>query len=524
MKIAVATLCLIPFSLALGAGERSFHLFTAIDAGRLENGNDMRIADYNPSGLTLNRTYVDVGYAEQLDDRYFLSIGVGGIFWKAFESAGGNAEDKVIKFGPGISNAYMKWAPSGNLDLTFGYFPYKYNDAAKNLGEYLFRTEAYPTIVFTGGWSWMNDAQYRTVGAKLTYRAGSFKQDLGLFAEYFNSPIYDITPAYIATWKGQNGITLGGAASLHRFICPTPKVRDELTQSYRYYENFYLPERLSTSRYKVSIQDYPDAYTFSYSETAPLTDDAVKRMIWAKDSVNLAAIYNVQSAAAIPIFKDTSAGASVKGRPGKRATMLEKDIEDLEEAEGIKDDSASYFKDPNNAGNTVKSVSFDNAAVKLVAFFNLDFNTLLGLDEKKLGAFSLYGEIAQLGLKNYPIFYTESAQRRPMMLGASIPTFLLDELSVEVEYLKNPNIESIASTFDVLDLPPEGAFRYQTYAGDDYKWSVHASKKLNTFLTLYAQVANDHMRLKDGYTRPEFIPITNTPSHWYWLMRIQWMI
>jgi hypothetical protein len=523
MKPAVAALCSLPLSLCLAAGESSsFHLFTAIDAGRLEQGKDLRIKDYNPSGLALNRTYVDVGYARQLDEQYFLSIGVGGIFWKAFESGGGSAEDKVIKFGPGISNAYMKWAPSDKLDLTFGYFPYKYNAAAKNLGEYLFRTEAYPTIVYTGGWSWLNDAQYRTVGAKLSFRSGTFHQDLGLFTEYFNAPIYDITPAYIATWKGERGVTLGAAASMHRFIRPTPKVRDELTKSYRYRENFFLPELLAQAKYKVLATDNTDIYTYKFSESDPLTLEAAKQKIWSADSANLTAIYNIASLADLKIALDTASGSSKKGRLAKRLTLLDADIRAMEGADNAAD--SAYFKDPNNVDNVAKSVSFDNAAIKLVAFFNLDFNALLGLNAERLGAFSLYGEVAQLGLKNYPIFYTDNAQRRPVMLGASIPTFFLDELSLEMEYLKNPNVESIFSTYDVLDLPPEPQFRYKTFARDDYKWSLHATKNLNKFMTLFLQVANDHMRLKDGFARPEYIPITNTPKHWYWLARIQWMI
>jgi hypothetical protein len=171
-------------------------------------------------------------------------------------------------------------------------------------------------------------------------------------------------------------------------------------------------------------------------------------------------------------------------------------------------------------------VSFDLAAVKLMAFFELDFNALLGLNEARMGKFNLYGEIAQLGLKNYPIFYTKMEQRRPMMLGVSLPTYgVLNNLSIEGQYLKNPNIESIASTYDKLDLPPDRNFRYfRTYDKDDVKWSVHASRNITSFLTLYAQVANDHMRLKNGFTQPQYIPVTNEPDHWYWLMRIQWAI
>jgi hypothetical protein len=523
MKSAIAAICLVPLALAMGDSKLS--LFTALDLGRLEEGNDMKIRNYDPSGLALNRTYVDVGFAQQLDEHYFLNIGVGGIFWKAFEPGTGSPESKVIKFGPGISSAYMRWTATPGLDLTFGYFPYKYNAAAKNLGEYLFRTEAYPTVIYTGGWGWINDAQYRTVGAMLTWNTGNFKQDIGLFGEYFNAPIYDVTPAYIATWKGASGLTLGGATSLHRFLNPSPKARRVLTREYTYYNNFFLPEVQSKSKFKVDIQDYAGqaSHEIKYTPGSQPDLNAVKAQVWAVDSSTLTALYNITSPAGIPIVKDPNPAATVEGRASRRANMLRDDIITLAGNEGS--DSGAFFNDPNNAGNTGKKVAFDNAAVKLVAFFDLDFNVMLGLEKERFGAMGIYGEIAQLGLKNYPIFYTESAQRRPVMLGVNIPTFgLLEHLSVEVEYLKNPVMMSIASTYDKLDLPPDPEFRYTAYDRDDYKWSVHATRNLNRFLSLHLQVANDHMRLKDGFARPEYIPVTNEPQHWYWLTRIQWMI
>src|SRR5690606_7747248 len=139
------------------AREKKLTLFTAFDVGRVEQGLDLSNEDadgnpYDAGGLALNRTYVNVGFTEQVSDDFLVSVGVGGIFWRAFAATSSTPDDKVIRFGPGISNAYMQWMPTRNSDLTLGYFPYKYNAAARNLGEYLFRTEAYPTIIYTGGW------------------------------------------------------------------------------------------------------------------------------------------------------------------------------------------------------------------------------------------------------------------------------------------------------------------------------------------------------------------------------------
>lgn len=454
-----------PVAQAKPVREKKISLYTAMDFGRIESGVDMvgnGWLGYDAKETALNRTYVNVNYLDRVDEHFLVSVGVGGIFWRAFSTTNGSVDDKVIKFGPGISNAFMQWMPTSNVDLTFGYFPYKYNAAARNLGEYLFRTEAYPTIVYTGGWSWINDAQYSTVGVKLSVNSfnGKLRQDIGLFGEYFNSPIYDITPAYIVTWKPADWFTVGGAGALHRYITPTPGTKRELTKEHAFRKNFYVPgDSTSSAEY---------------------------------------------------------------------VTMLETDVANFVSNRGFDFDSLAGLTVNNGTADTT---SFDLAAVKLMAFFELDFNKLLGFEEARMGKFNLYGEVAQLGLKDYPIFYSEKAQRRPIMLGVSVPTFgLLNNLSFEGEYLDNPNIESIASTYDNLDLTPDGNFRsdadyrYRTFHKDDLKWSIHASRSLTSFLTLYAQVANDHMRLKDKNTTPQYVPVTNEPDHWYWLLRIQWAI
>jgi hypothetical protein len=534
MRKAVSVLCLAGLGLAMGQEEKKITLFTAFDFGRVESGSDLRTPNddgdftaegYGVSGVALSRTYVDVGFVQRLDEHYQINIGVGGVFWKSFTPKGGSADEKAIRFGPGISNANVQWFPNDKLDLTFGFFNYKYNMAAHNLGEYLFRTEAYPTIINTGGWSWVNSASYSAVGVKASYTSmdGKLKQDIGLFGEYFNSPIYDITPAYIATLKATDWLTVGGAGALHRWISPTPGTRRALTEPHAYRENFYMPEVQESSRYYTNIPGYSgnsaSGYGVSYSPGSSANLDSLRNYIWTNEQSLLQA-NGINSAAAIPLAEN--ADAHKDGRPGEYVTKLEEDINQQMSSEG--GDSASYYGHPNNSGNSSKNVSFDLRAVKLVAFFEVDFNKALGWNEATMGKFNLYGEVAQLGLKNYPIFYTEMAQRRPMMLGFSVPTMVLNNLSFEMEYLKNPTVESIASTYDDFNMAPDGNFRYQEFKKDDFKWTVHASRKLSSFLSLYVQVANDHMRLKNGFAQPQYVPVTNQPNDWYWLTRIQWMI
>jgi len=57
-----------------------------------------------------------------------------------------------------------------------------------------------------------------------------------------------------------------------------------------------------------------------------------------------------------------------------------------------------------------------------------------------MGDFNIYGEVALLGTKNYPIFYTDYNQRLAKMVGITLPLkfpgiHLLDYFSIEVEHL-----------------------------------------------------------------------------------------
>ncbi len=100
-----------------------------------------------------------------------MNIGVGGLFWKPFIQIPGNAATEKINFGPGISEASSQYDFTSNLNLKFGYFGYKYNPDATDLGEYLFRSEAYPTMLQngnSGGWVWLGN-EYKSMGAKLTW-------------------------------------------------------------------------------------------------------------------------------------------------------------------------------------------------------------------------------------------------------------------------------------------------------------------------------------------------------------------
>jgi hypothetical protein len=110
------------------------------------------------------------------------------------------------------------------------------------------------------------------------------------------------------------------------------------------------------------------------------------------------------------------------------------------------------------------------------------------------------------------------------MIGFNIPAFkILDVLSIEVERYTNkfPNDwEMILEK--TLPLPYLGdtsltPYRPEDYVDDDIKWSVNFKKELIAGLSIYGQVARDHLRTLDIYWRMEEREALQKKGHWYYL-------
>lgn len=108
--------------------------------------------------------------------------------------------------------------------LRFGYFPYKYNPDASNLGEYLYRSGTYPGIVRnTDGYHLIDHALYEAYGARLhvSQAGGALTHNFNLFTEPTTIPVGDLTPAYDMTFR-HSIFELGGGVAFNRLISSRP--------------------------------------------------------------------------------------------------------------------------------------------------------------------------------------------------------------------------------------------------------------------------------------------------------------
>jgi hypothetical protein len=433
---------------------------TQVDAGQVVKGelDGSKIED-----KVLQRTSVWLIQEMRIRERLDVKVGVGGIFWYTFPDGGpgGDAPYRSLtKFGPGIGRADMTYR-FGSLEqpmftLQAGFFPYKYNPDAKNLGEYLLRSGTYPGIVSTGGWNILSEASYMMQGLRLNMALwdGKFQSEFLLPMERDLPPVGDLSPTYIATVAPVRGLEIGAGAACNHCIAVQPsKASPEVVTSTQpgHPGNAY-------------IIDNP-----AFDPNLPATDLTGANPRYVRDTTRF---YTFQ-------------GVKVMAR----------------------------------------------ASVDPKAF--LPPMEFLGPQDLKV-----YGELAILGVKNYPFYYEKVSERMPIMMGINLPTFrMLDLFALEVEYHNSPfpnsqynwqqfgiptlNFVDSASGARTQD-PNLHDWKSAKVTRDDWKWSVYAKKEVIRGMRFYAQVASDHIRLPDYTTVTTSTPVTGrNGKDWYYLVRFE---
>jgi hypothetical protein len=444
---------------------------TNIDLGQIVKGE--LYEGHEDEGQFLSRTGVYLLQSATINERLDVTVSVGGLFWYSLPVSPGAPHTRLVKFGPGVGQASGLYR-FGDIDepaatLQLGFFPFKYNPDAKNLGEYQFRSGTYPGYVWTGGWSIINSAAYMAQGVRLSIPTfdGMLKHDLTLFMERDFEPTYDISPSYLLSFKPGNAFEMGAGVTYAHGIPIKPSITTPQKRPNSFYGDSALPE----------------------SE-------------WGKAGLSPSDPH------LIPDGDPRAGTAAPDGKP--YVTQSEN---------GIPRSQLDYY-------------SFQG--VKLMGRTSFNLQSILESEILNPQDLKVYAEIAVLGVKDYPFYYSTITERMPMMFGVNLPTFkVLDMLSFEVEYYKSRfqnNIREVfQNTFPIWKLPTgETIGSYQTFIDsssieteDDIHWSIYAKKQIVEGLDLYVQVASDHMRVMSFNAEPSDLEVTRKPSQWYYLARIQ---
>lgn len=474
---------------------------TKIETGQIVNGSQAGGESGDPDDHYLSQIGVSLTQEVVVNRRLNVRVGVGGVFYSVFPAYPNNFGNTLgTKFGPGITQAqahYKFGEPDRSWGaLRIGYFPYKYNPDAKNLGEYLFRAGAYPTFAITGGWAITDNASIRAQGIEFSLNQldGDLKHSFLITNERDFRPAGDFTPSYLVEYT-KGPIQIGGGVALYHWF----PIKEERTN----------PRTINTAYY--TFDNLP-----AYDAVHPETGDTVS---FAANRRTLASYGDVQTIA--------------------------RELGHSWSANDVVDSMAAIYN--------MSTGYYETKAVKLMGRASFSVQKLFPMDFLNPNDLKVYGEIALLGVENYPGMYEKRTERMPIMAGINLPTFrLLDMLAVEVEYFRNTNPDDMGAQ-QLWELP---AYHWNTpntgnltggssglavereygvpggYSllfrdpnanrRDDWKWSVYAMKEIITGVSLRAQVANDHFRAQDanvtGYwTGPS---MTRTPKDWYYVVAV----
>jgi hypothetical protein len=462
---------------------------TKIETGKIVEGESNQYFGDDPDDFFLSYIGVNLTQEVVVDHRMELKVGVGGVFFYSFPNRRGYSAAQGTKFGPGVSQAQAlvklgnTEAPWGSFRL--GYFPYKYNPDAKNLGEYLYRSMPYPALVTTGGWSITDNAQVRAQGLALSVSpfGPRLKFDFVLMSERDFRPQGDFSPAYM--FQADLGpFQIGGGVSWHHLLPIDAKLSK--TDPSNAGKDLVV-------RYKA----FP-AFAAAQNQYQARDEDTVR---------------HAQGAPLIATLTDMDGVAS--------------------ENPGLALDPKSY-RVTDASGNVYvpDTVIYTTQGVKFMARASFDLQKIVPIPFLGSQDLKLYGEVALLGWKNQPGYYEKRWDRTPRMFGINLPAFrLLDLLSLEFEYFPNPmddDMEQMISKGNYNPIPyGSGLLFPQANHRDDWKWSLYASRQLFSGFSLRGQIANDHFRAPQITPNQHLfasVPATRTPSNWYYIVTLNFGI
>lgn len=462
---------------------------TKIETGKIVDGESNQYFGDDPDDFFLSYIGVNLTQEVVVDRRMELKVGVGGVFFYSFPNRRGYSAAQGTKFGPGVSQAQAlfkfgnKEDPWGNFRL--GYFPYKYNPDAKNLGEYLFRSMPYPALVTTGGWSITDNAQVRAQG--LAFSVSHFerrlKHDFMLMSERDFRPQGDFSPAYM--FQADLGAFQFGAGLAWHHLLPIDAKLSKTDPSN------------AGKDLVVRYNAFP-AFAAAHNQYLDRDEDTVR---------------HVQGAPLI-------------------ATLTDMDGV-LAENPGLTADPKSY-RVTDASGNVYvpDTVIYTTQGLKAMARASFEPQKLIPMRILGPQDLKIYAEVALLGWQNQPGYYEKRWDRVPRMFGINLPAFrLLDLLSVEFEYFPNPmddDMEQMISKGNYNPIPyGSGLLFPKSDHRDDWKWTVYASRQILSGFSLRGQIANDHFRAPQITPNQHLfasVPATRVPSDWYYVVTLNFGI
>lgn len=197
-----------------------------IDQGQIVSGQTGQGVPQHVEHNWVSRINVFLIQEVNVAKRLTLKAGVGGFIWHAYPHPTTSSDILFLapKFAAAVSEASGTYKMGDlaypMLEFQFGYFPFKYNPEAYDMGEYLLRSGAYPGYLINGRWNIIGDNLYRALGVRFSNYLlnGALEQHLLATMERDYPPMYDISPTYLIKGNIAKMLSLGGGICYSHLI------------------------------------------------------------------------------------------------------------------------------------------------------------------------------------------------------------------------------------------------------------------------------------------------------------------
>lgn len=386
------------------------------------------------SHIWQQRAYGNFGFDVLIKEH--LEFNIRGEGWLVYSTPQVGSEPQTLQtrnfFFLKTANAAYSFLNSEQygLQLQIGYFPFKYNPDVRNLGEYLFRANAYPLLVYSD----FDYPQADLLGAhvKFAYQMPDLlrlQNDLLVHSEIYSIPVQDWSLSDVFSASLFDAVTIGGGIS----FC---------------------------NLFSVYQGTYPSQ--------------------WYDQNLN-------------PDPKNPS------------LIMLK------------------------NAAGTDSAV-FDWKSTNVMARCSFDPKKFIHTDLLGKNDLILYGEADFMGLKNYPLYFTDLRDRTFYSVGFNVPGFkIFDVINGEIEYCRDTNSFSneflFQTTPDISPRPLVNGASLIKIKRNQLRLSVYIKKTiLDGHVGFIAQCARDHKKLNFYYFKRDYMSFIETlPStqDWWWVFKTE---
>jgi len=238
--------------------------------GWYQNPGAPAIEIYN---MWQQQAYAHVGYDALIDKRLDINISVGGslVYSSPQVIATNDFPTSQSQMQFLINSAYASYpliedSHLFSLTLQGGYFPYKYNPDVRNLGEYLFRTNTYPLVVYSS----FDYPQVRLLGARVGMQAldSTITDDVLLHSEVLGMPDQDWSIGDIFNVHLFHMLNIGGGVDFTHLLSVYQGPYDPSSiEWYNYYYNLTSSNATKANAVVTDIITNPNGTKDTVSDT-----------------------------------------------------------------------------------------------------------------------------------------------------------------------------------------------------------------------------------------------------------------